>query len=92
MGKEIVLFKSEEKMSAGEAAKLLRTLADKLEKGKIILSQGKKEVELKIPERVEVEVKAEKESGKNKTKKKVEVEIEWLVGGHKGQSGSMRVK
>lgn len=80
MGKETVLFKSEKKMSSSEAAGILRTLADRLEKGKIKLSQAGKEVVLKIPGRVEVEVKAEKEVGKKRTKKKVEVEIEWVVG------------
>lgn len=91
MGKETVLFKSEEKMSNSEAADLLRTLADKVEKGKLILSQGKNETVLKIPTRVEVEVKAEKEVGRKKTTKKVEVEIEWRVGG-KQKSGVLKVK
>ncbi len=92
MGKETVLFKSEEKMSSSEAAELLRSLADKIEKGKVVLSRGDKEVQLKIPERVEVEIKAEKESGRNKTTKKMEVEIEWLVGDSAGKSGPLEVK
>lgn len=91
MGKEEILFKSEEKMTARESAELLRRLADKIEKGKVVLSQGKKEVTLKVPARVEVEVKAEKETGKRRTKKKIEVEIEWLVGAS-AQSGPMKVK
>jgi len=91
MGKEVVLFKSEEKMTARESAALLRTLADKIEKGKVVLSQGKQEVTMKVPDRVEVEIKAEKESGKRKTKKKIEVEIEWLVGGS-AKSGPVKVK
>lgn len=81
MGREQVLFKSEEKMSTIEAADLLRTIAGKLEKGKVVLSQGAKKTTLKIPERVEVELKAEKETGRRKTTKKLEVEIEWVVGG-----------
>ena len=92
MGKETVLFKSEEKMSNSEAAALLRSLADKIETGKVVLSQGDKEVRLKVPERVEVEIKAEKEAGKNTTKKKVEVEIEWLVGDSAKKSGPLKVK
>ena len=80
MGRETVLLKTEEKMSRGEVAELLRTLAGKIEKGTVVLQQGTKEVKLKIPERVELEVKAEKEVGKRKTKKKLELEIEWLVG------------
>lgn len=81
MGKEQILFKSEEKMSAKQAAKLLRTIADKVEKGKVVLAQGGKETTLKIPGQVEVELKAEKEIGRKKTTKKLEIEIEWRVGG-----------
>ena len=80
MGRETVLFKNEEKMSRSEVAELLRTLANKLEKGKVLLQQGTEEVKLKIPERVELEVKAEKKVGKRRTKKKLELEIEWQVG------------
>ncbi|CAK8711460.1 MAG: amphi-Trp domain-containing protein [Candidatus Electrothrix sp. AW2] len=80
MGRETVLFKTEEKMTRQEAAELLRNVAKKLETGKVILQQGTKEVKIKIPERVELEVKAEKEVGKRRTKKKLELEIEWLVG------------
>lgn len=81
MGREQILFKSEEKMSAKQAAKLLRTIADKVEKGKVVLAQGGKETTLKIPGQVEVELKAEKEIGRKKTTKKLEIEIEWRVGG-----------
>ncbi|THB70095.1 MAG: amphi-Trp domain-containing protein [Desulfobulbaceae bacterium] len=85
MGREKVLFKNEEKMSAGEAAEMLRIIASKVEKGKVTLVRGNKETKLKIPERVEVEIKAEEEVGKNRTKRKLEVEIEWLVGDQKKQ-------
>ncbi len=92
MGKEKVLFKNEEKMSRQDAAALLRTIADKLDKGKITLTQGTKVVELKIPGRVEIELKAEKEVGKKKTTKKLEVEIEWLVGGANKKDRPMKIK
>lgn len=82
MGRETILFKTEEKMSRKLAADLLRQIADKLDTGKVKLIQGQqKAVTLKVPAQVEVEIKAEKEVGKRKTKKKLEVEIEWLVGG-----------
>ena len=80
MGRETVLFKTEEKMSRNEVAELLRALAEKIENGKVILQQGSEEVKLKIPDRVELEVKAEKEVGRKRSKKKLELEIEWLVG------------
>jgi amphi-Trp domain-containing protein len=81
MGKETVLFKTEEKMSRKAVANLMRQVADKLDNGKVRLQKGKQEtVTLKIPDQVELEIKAEKEVGKRKTKKKLEIEIEWNVG------------
>ena len=91
MGREQVLFKSEEKMSNVEAANLLRTIADKVEKGKVVLSQGSNKTTLKIPGRVEVELKAERETGRRKTTKKLEVEIEWLVG-DQAAKGKVEIK
>jgi amphi-Trp domain-containing protein len=88
MGRETVLFKTEEKMSRSQAAELLHALAEKIENGKVILQQGTKEVKLKIPDQVELEVKAEKEVGRKGTKKKLELEIEWL----KGASASKQKK
>ena len=91
MGKEQILFKSEEKMSSKEAANILRTIANKIEKGTVTLAQGNKETSLKSPQRVEVELKAEKETGRRKTTKKLEIEIEWVVGGAK-QAGAVKIK
>lgn len=90
MGRETVLFKTEEKMTSAQAAGLLRQLADKIEKGSVSLTQGKQKVNLKVPAQVEVELKAEKEVGKKRTKKKIEVEIEWLVGAD-GKSAPLHI-
>ena len=87
MGRETILFKTEEKMNINKAANLLRELADKLESQKVILKKGNKEVKLSIPETVELEIKAEREDGKKRSKKKLEIEIEWVLGeGPKGGS------
>ena len=90
MGRETILFKTEEKMTSSQAAGLLRQLADKVEKGSVSLTQGKQKVDLKVPSQVEVEIKAEKEVGKKRTKKKIEVEIEWLVGAD-GKSAPLQI-
>jgi len=91
MGKEVVLFKNEEKMSSSEAASLLRRIADRVETGEIVLERGKKSVNLTIPSRLEVEIKAEKETGKKKTTMKLEVELEWPLGGSKEMAGPMKI-
>lgn len=80
MGREVVLFKSEEKHGRATVASYLRQLADRLEAGEVVLRQGGDELTLDIPVNVVLEIKAEEETGRKKTKRSLEVEIEWLVG------------
>jgi amphi-Trp domain-containing protein len=84
MGKEVVLFSSEEPRSRGDVATFLRQLADKLDQGQVILRQGKEEVSLNIPNNVVLELKAEEEYKKRKTQRSLEVEIEWYLGDETG--------
>jgi amphi-Trp domain-containing protein len=79
-------------MSSGEAAALLRKIAQKIEKGEIVLERGKKTINLSIPSQLEVEVKAEKETGKKKTTMKLEVELEWPLGGSKTPAGPLKIR
>lgn len=91
MGKEVVLFKSEEKKSTAEVAAFLRQLADRVEKGEVILRQGGDELALNLPGMVTLEVKAEEEtSGSGSVKHSLEVELEWQPGGEK-QAGSLEL-
>lgn len=79
--KETVLFKSEEKMARSDVTAALRTIADKLDSGQLVLSMGEDQVSLEIPENVTLELKAEEEAGRRGgTKKSLEIEIEWMEG------------
>jgi amphi-Trp domain-containing protein len=80
MGRETVLFKSEEKKTRSEIAEILRLLADKVEQGHMILSNEAGNVDLAFPENMILEIKAEEET-KRKTKRSLEIELEWPVGG-----------
>ena len=91
MGRETILFKSEEKKSLSEVTAFLRELADKLDTNKVVFMQGKQSVKVKVPRNVELEIKVEKEVGKRKSKKKLEVEIEWVLGAE-GKKGPGSVK
>jgi amphi-Trp domain-containing protein len=93
MGAEIVLFKSEQRSSQGEVAAFLRTLADKVESGQVILRQGSEELTLAIPQNLVLEIKAEEETSKRKSGKKMslEVELEWQEGDEAGASGSVEL-
>ncbi len=83
MGIEKVLFKSEERKSAHEAAEVLRAIADKVEQGELRLRQGDSECSLAIPQNLVLEIKVE-EKIKQKTKRSLEIELEWIEGEGQG--------
>jgi amphi-Trp domain-containing protein len=84
MGKEIELFKSEERKDLASVAAFLHQLADKLAKNQVILRQGAEEIVVNIPNNVVLELKVEEEDKKGKVKRTLEVEIEWLEGDESG--------
>ena len=49
MGREVRLFKSEERMSRPDVSAFLHQLADKLAQGSIILRQAGEEISLELP-------------------------------------------
>lgn len=79
MGRETVLFKSEEKKTRAEAAAVLRAIADKVETGQITLGADGTELPLDIPQNVTLEIKAEEEEERT-LKRSLEIEIEWAEG------------
>lgn len=89
MGKEVVLFSSEERQDLRSVAAFLRELADKLDQNQVILRQGAEEVTLDIPNNVVLELKAEEEIEGGKTERSLEVEIEWVEGDESGGAVSL---
>jgi amphi-Trp domain-containing protein len=84
MGKEIVLFKSEEKQAIQSVADFLHELADKLAQKEVILRQGEEEITVAVPDQVVLELKVEEEQKKGRTQRSLEVEIEWYEGDQPG--------
>ena len=84
MGKEIVLFKSEERKDLASVVAFLHQLADKLAENQVILRQGSTEIVVNIPDNVVLELKVEEEDKKGKMKRTLEVEIEWIEGDESG--------
>jgi amphi-Trp domain-containing protein len=80
MGKEVVLFASEERHDLASVAEFLREFASKLEENKVVFRRGDDELALDIPQNVTFEIKVEEETGSNKTERSIELEIEWKVG------------
>jgi len=91
MGREIVLFETEERRSRTEIASFLRLLADKIEAGSVTLKSGGNEVSLSLPQNLILETKVEEEQKKNKLKRSLEVEIEWIAGGDIESNGGVEL-
>lgn len=79
MGRENILFKSEERKSASEVAAIIRQLADRVEQGTITLGQNENRITLEIPQNMVLELKVEEEE-KGRVKRSLEIELEWVVG------------
>ena len=82
MGRETVLFKSEEKKASIDIANTLRQIADKIDDGTMVLKQGSEEITLEFPKNMVLELKIEEEQGK-RLKKSFEIELEWIIGEEK---------
>jgi len=80
MGKETILFKSEEPRDIQNVSAFLHELADKLAGNKVVLRQGAQEIEVDVPNNVVLELKVEEEDKKGKTQRSLEIEIEWYEG------------
>jgi len=81
MGREIRLFKSEERKNRTDVSAFLRQLADKIENGRVTLRQGQEELVLEIPQNLILEIQVEDEDKKRKgIQHSLEVEIKWFDG------------
>ncbi len=85
MGKEVRLFKSEERKTSAEVAEFLRQIAGKIEKGEVILRQGQEAITLNIPHNLILEIQVEDEDKKTKgIQHSLEIEIKWFDDDGKG--------
>ncbi len=81
MGKEVRLFKSEERKTRADVSQFLRQVADKLDGGQVVLRQGSEEITLEIPHNLILEVQVEDEDKKRKgIQHSLELEIKWFDG------------
>ncbi len=80
MGRETVLFRSEEHKTRPEVVGFLRGLADRVEKGEVTFQQGDDSVTVNLPHNLVLELKVETEDKKGREKRTLEVEIEWYEG------------
>ena len=89
MAKKNVLVKSDQRKTLADAAAFLRELADKIESGKVTLSQDGKDVVVELPESIGFEIEYYEQPKKYGLKKQLEIELEWTEGGRKRQDVSL---
>ena len=89
MGREVVIFESEEKADRARVCSFLRELADRIEENNVVLRKGDEETPVDIPDNMELEVKFEEEMESSGKEYSLEVELEWPEGGEKGGSVSL---
>lgn len=80
MGREKVLFQSEEPKDIQSVSQFLHQLANKLAEKQVVLRQGAEELIITVPNNVVLELKVEEEDKKGKLQRSLEVEIEWTEG------------
>lgn len=79
MGKEIRLFKSEERKKREELEEFLHQLAQKISSGQVILRRGEEELALDIPSNLILEIQVEDEDKTSKgIQHSLEIEIKWF--------------
>jgi amphi-Trp domain-containing protein len=79
MGKEVKLFKSEERKNRSEVSEFFHQIADKIEEGRVVLRQGGEEITLELPYNLILEVQVEDEDKKGKgIQHSLELEIKWF--------------
>jgi amphi-Trp domain-containing protein len=79
MGKEIKLFKSEERKNRSEVSEFLHQIADKIEEGRVVFRQAGEEITLELPYNLIIEIQVEDEDKKSKgIQHSLEIEIKWF--------------
>ncbi|MFC2026012.1 amphi-Trp domain-containing protein [Chloroflexota bacterium] len=79
MGKEVRLFKSQERKNRTEVSTFLHQLGDKVAEGRVVLRQGQEEIILEIPQNLVLEIQVEDEDKKRKgIQHSLELEIKWF--------------
>lgn len=78
MSREVTLFKSKERRNKDEVVAFLHQLADKIDSGTVVLSQGSEELTLNLADNITLEVEVEEEKKRSKgIQYSLEVELKW---------------
>ncbi len=85
MTRKPVLIKSKEWRTATDVAAFLRELADKIERGDVVLERGSDEVHVAIPDRVRFGIKVKRKQKKRGPKWSFKLNMKWTEGETSGR-------
>lgn len=74
-------FKSQDRMSREDLAAFLRSLADRLDGGRVVLTGGSGEQTVEVGENVELEVQYGTKQKAGGTQHELELEVQWGADG-----------
>lgn len=72
-----VLISEKGNKTSKELSEFLRTVADKIDEGKLVLSKGKDSVELDFPDDLGFRFKIKDDVSRKETKRKVQIGFRW---------------
>lgn len=85
MGKSTKLLKIKELRNRSDVGTFLHQLAEKIEGGTVVLSQGEREITLEIPNSLRFELEVQDKDTKRKgVKHSLELELKWFEGDNAG--------
>lgn len=79
MSESIKVFKTESDMSRERLADLLHNIADRIDEGRVTLSQGESRAVVELPSEVRVSIEVSDEISLESTKRELEIEVEWYL-------------
>ncbi|RRJ85797.1 amphi-Trp domain-containing protein [Gulosibacter macacae] len=77
MSESIKVFKTESDMSRERLADLLHNIADRIDEGRVTLSQGESRAVIELPSELRVSIEVSDEISLESTKRELEIEVEW---------------
>lgn len=78
--KKSVLFRSKELRDTSNAAALLRDIADKMEKGELVIQQGDEKVVLSFGNRIGLSFLVTEKDGKRGKLRRMKLSLRWIEG------------
>lgn len=79
------MMRSKEQRETKEVAEFLRLMADRMEKGQVVLQKGEKEAKIDVPEMIRFNVRAREKEIKKGLSQRITLSLSWMEGEDQGK-------